>query len=92
MHVSFVNLRIFFVRPLKILKKLIFNYLTLLILNLKAAGKDYNNQDFKIIWDCKTGQPITIHLVAPTKQDKAAWISDISQVFSDFFIKEDLFL
>lgn len=38
-----------------------------------------NNRDFKIIVDGKSGQRHSIHLVAPTVQDKEAWISDISQ-------------
>lgn len=38
-----------------------------------------NNRDFKIFIDGKSGQRLTIHLVAPTAQDKEAWISDISQ-------------
>lgn len=38
-----------------------------------------NNRDFKILVDGKTGQRHSIHLVAPTAQDKEAWISDISQ-------------
>jgi hypothetical protein len=37
-----------------------------------------NNRDFKILVDGKSGQRF-IHLVAPTAQDKEAWISDISQ-------------
>ena len=49
------------------------------------SGKDYGGLDFKIIWDHKTGSSITIHLVAPTMQEKAVWISDISQV-SHFII------
>lgn len=41
-----------------------------------------HNRDFKIIIDVKTGSPqVVVHLVAPTMQEKAAWISDISQVF-----------
>jgi hypothetical protein len=40
-----------------------------------------HNRDFKIIIDVKTGFPqVVVHLVAPTMQEKAAWISDISQV------------
>ena len=27
----------------------------------------------------KSGQEMTVHLVAPTKQEKAAWITDITQ-------------
>lgn len=38
-----------------------------------------NNRDFKIFIDGKSGQRLCIHLVAPTAQDKEAWISDISQ-------------
>ncbi|XP_069694869.1 ras-specific guanine nucleotide-releasing factor 2-like [Periplaneta americana] len=39
-----------------------------------------HNRDFKIILDVKTGGPqVVVHLVAPTMQEKAAWISDISQ-------------
>lgn len=38
-----------------------------------------NNRDFKIFVDGKSGQRHSIHLVAPTAQDKEAWISDISQ-------------
>ncbi|XP_066581022.1 ras-specific guanine nucleotide-releasing factor 2-like [Prorops nasuta] len=38
------------------------------------------NRDFKIRFDLKSGGPqISVHLVAPTIQEKAAWISDISQ-------------
>lgn len=44
------------------------------------SGKDFGGLDFKIIVDCKTGPPLTVHLVAPTLQEKTAWISDISQV------------
>lgn len=38
-----------------------------------------NNRDFKVFVDTKSGQRHSIHLVAPTAQDKEAWISDISQ-------------
>jgi hypothetical protein len=38
-----------------------------------------NNRDFKIFVDGKSGNRHSIHLVAPTAQDKEAWISDISQ-------------
>ncbi|XP_054160727.1 ras-specific guanine nucleotide-releasing factor 1-like [Oppia nitens] len=57
---------------------------------LSTGGKDYGGLDFKIIIDSKTGQPTTLHLVAPTMQEKAAWTSDISQCidnvhFNDLF-------
>ena len=36
--------------------------------------------DFKLLVDSvKTGEQEVIHLVAPTKQEKAAWVTDISQ-------------
>jgi PH domain len=49
--------------------------------NLTAATDvvNANNRDFKIFVDTKSGQRHSIHLVAPTAQDKEAWISDISQ-------------
>uniref|UniRef100_A0A182JBQ2 Ras-GEF domain-containing protein n=1 Tax=Anopheles atroparvus TaxID=41427 RepID=A0A182JBQ2_ANOAO len=37
------------------------------------------NRDFKILVETKSGARHGIHLVAPTIQDKEAWISDISQ-------------
>ncbi|KFB43590.1 AGAP001238-PB-like protein [Anopheles sinensis] len=37
------------------------------------------NRDFKILVESKSGARHGIHLVAPTIQDKEAWISDISQ-------------
>ena len=38
--------------------------------------------DFKLIMDDvkSSGKQIIIHLAAPTKQEKAAWITDITQV------------
>jgi hypothetical protein len=49
--------------------------------NISAATDtvNANNRDFKIFVDGKSGQRHWIHLVAPTAQDKEAWISDISQ-------------
>ncbi|XP_060829165.1 ras-specific guanine nucleotide-releasing factor 2-like isoform X5 [Bombus pascuorum] len=45
-----------------------------------SASSQLQNRDFKIILDLKSGgSQITVHLVAPTIQEKAAWISDISQ-------------
>lgn len=38
-----------------------------------------SNRDFKIFLDTKSGARHFIHLVAPTVQDKEAWISDVSQ-------------
>ncbi|XP_025156495.1 ras-specific guanine nucleotide-releasing factor 2 isoform X2 [Harpegnathos saltator] len=45
-----------------------------------SATSQLQNRDFKIILDVKSGGvKVTVHLVAPTMQEKAAWISDISQ-------------
>ncbi|XP_014212900.1 ras-specific guanine nucleotide-releasing factor 2-like isoform X2 [Copidosoma floridanum] len=47
------------------------------------------NRDFKFI--LKTGgenRQVTIHLVAPTMQEKAAWISDISQCMDNVHFNE----
>ncbi|EFN66720.1 Ras-specific guanine nucleotide-releasing factor 2 [Camponotus floridanus] len=45
-----------------------------------SATSQLQNRDFKILFDVKSGAPqATIHLVAPTMQEKAAWVSDISQ-------------
>ncbi|XP_076681814.1 ras-specific guanine nucleotide-releasing factor 2 isoform X2 [Andrena cerasifolii] len=45
-----------------------------------TTNTHFQNRDFKIIVDLKpTGSQVTVHFVAPTIQDKAAWISDISQ-------------
>ncbi|XP_046833094.1 ras-specific guanine nucleotide-releasing factor 2-like isoform X2 [Vespa crabro] len=44
------------------------------------TSSQLQNRDFKIVLDVKSGGPqVTVHLVAPTMQEKAAWISDISQ-------------
>ncbi|XP_061932914.1 ras-specific guanine nucleotide-releasing factor 1 isoform X3 [Apis cerana] len=45
-----------------------------------TASSQVQNRDFKIILDLKSGgTQVIVHLVAPTIQEKAAWISDISQ-------------
>ncbi|XP_076247856.1 ras-specific guanine nucleotide-releasing factor 1 isoform X2 [Calliopsis andreniformis] len=45
-----------------------------------SVSTQLQSRDFKIIIDLKSsGSQVTIHLVAPTIQEKAAWISDISQ-------------
>ncbi|XP_043277433.1 ras-specific guanine nucleotide-releasing factor 2-like isoform X2 [Venturia canescens] len=55
-----------------------------------SGSAPLQNRDFKIAFDVKSGgPPVSIHLVAPTMQEKAAWISDISQCldnvhFNDF--------
>ncbi|KAL1117876.1 hypothetical protein AAG570_004189 [Ranatra chinensis] len=46
-----------------------------------GATCNFQNRDFKMVLEGKGGsqQQVTVHLVAPTIQEKAAWISDISQ-------------
>ncbi|KAJ9595043.1 hypothetical protein L9F63_013671, partial [Diploptera punctata] len=51
-----------------------------------------HNRDFKIILDVKAGSPqVVVHLVAPTIQEKAAWISDISQYMDNFLNEKTMF-
>lgn len=38
------------------------------------------NYDFQLCVDCKSTTSITVHLYAPSLQEKTAWVSDISQV------------
>lgn len=46
-----------------------------------GSGAGFQNRDFKLVLEGKgCAAPVTVHLVAPTVQEKAAWISDISQV------------
>lgn len=45
-----------------------------------------NHRDFKILVDNKSGTRHCIHLVAPTVQDKEAWISDISQCLDNIHL------
>ena len=46
------------------------------------SGTNYHGLDFQLIVENKSGNGPgkVVHLVAPSMQDKAAWISDISQV------------
>ncbi|VVC30593.1 Hypothetical protein CINCED_3A018389 [Cinara cedri] len=37
------------------------------------------NYDFQLCVDCKSSTPLTVHLFAPSLQEKTAWVSDISQ-------------
>lgn len=45
-----------------------------------------SHRDFKILVDNKSGTRHCIHLVAPTVQDKEAWISDISQCLDNIHL------
>lgn len=48
-------------------------------LSVNDENLSTSNRDFKIFLDTKSGTRHFVHLVAPTVQDKEAWISDISQ-------------
>ncbi|XP_077173804.1 ras-specific guanine nucleotide-releasing factor 1 isoform X2 [Paroedura picta] len=45
----------------------------------KGSGQDIDHLDFKIVVEPKDGPSYTIILVASSRQEKAAWTSDISQ-------------
>uniref|UniRef100_A0A5F9CB78 Ras protein specific guanine nucleotide releasing factor 1 n=1 Tax=Oryctolagus cuniculus TaxID=9986 RepID=A0A5F9CB78_RABIT len=48
----------------------------------KGSGQDIDHLDFKIGVEPKDSPPFTVILVASSRQEKAAWTSDISQVSS----------
>ncbi|XP_018899919.1 ras-specific guanine nucleotide-releasing factor 1 isoform X2 [Bemisia tabaci] len=51
-----------------------------------------HNHDFKLILDSKTGNnSFTLHLVAPSMQEKQAWISDISQCIDNVHFNDLLY-
>jgi hypothetical protein len=53
-----------------------------------SENVSFQNRDFKMIVAVKATSssqaqnlpPLTVHLIAPTIQEKAAWVSDITQV------------
>ncbi|NXD16903.1 RGRF1 factor, partial [Nothocercus nigrocapillus] len=45
----------------------------------KVAGQDIDHLDFKIVVEPKDSSSFTVILVASSRQEKAAWTSDISQ-------------
>ncbi|KAE8747966.1 hypothetical protein FOCC_FOCC005356 [Frankliniella occidentalis] len=53
----------------------------------RGTPSQWHNKDFKIVVDsvktgsgsCSSSVQISVHLLAPTMQEKAAWISDITQ-------------
>lgn len=57
-------------------------YLHVLQLEAKGSGQDMDRLDFKIGVEPKDSPPFTVTLVASSRQEKAAWTSDISQVSS----------
>ncbi|KAM9307119.1 ras-specific guanine nucleotide-releasing factor 2 [Pholidichthys leucotaenia] len=44
-----------------------------------AAGQGFNHLEFKIVVEPADGQSFSVVLLAPSRQEKAAWTSDISQ-------------
>ncbi|XP_041937314.1 ras-specific guanine nucleotide-releasing factor 2 isoform X2 [Alosa sapidissima] len=44
-----------------------------------SAGQGLNHLQFKIVVDPQDGQSFSVVLLAPSRQEKAAWTSDISQ-------------
>ncbi|KAK2818570.1 hypothetical protein Q5P01_024131 [Channa striata] len=44
-----------------------------------AAGQGFNHLEFKIVVESPDGQSFSVVLLAPSRQEKAAWTSDISQ-------------
>ncbi|XP_062998834.1 ras-specific guanine nucleotide-releasing factor 1 [Elgaria multicarinata webbii] len=46
---------------------------------IKGSGQDIDHLDFKIVVEPKDGPSYTVILVASSRQEKAAWTSDISQ-------------
>ncbi|XP_028317842.1 ras-specific guanine nucleotide-releasing factor 2 [Gouania willdenowi] len=44
-----------------------------------AAGQGYNHLQFKVMVESPDGQSFFVLLLAPSRQEKAAWTSDISQ-------------
>ncbi|XP_037657571.1 ras-specific guanine nucleotide-releasing factor 2 isoform X3 [Choloepus didactylus] len=45
----------------------------------KASGQVFGHLDFKIVVEPPDAPPFTVVLLAPSRQEKAAWTSDISQ-------------
>lgn len=46
----------------------------------KGSGQVFGHLDFKIVVEPPDAAPFTVVLLAPSRQEKAAWTSDISQV------------
>ncbi|KAJ4926122.1 hypothetical protein JOQ06_008305 [Pogonophryne albipinna] len=44
-----------------------------------AAGQGFNHLEFKVVVEPPDGQAFSVVLLAPSRQEKAAWTSDISQ-------------
>lgn len=49
-------------------------------------GITVSNRDFKLLVESKSNVRHCVHLVAPTVQDKEAWMSDISQCIDNIHL------
>ena len=52
----------------------------LLYQTAKAGGQVFGQLDFKLVVEPSESASFTVVLLAPSRQEKAAWTSDISQV------------
>lgn len=59
-----------------------FSCLCLVWFKAKGSGHVFGHLDFKIVVEPPEAAPFTVVLLAPSRQEKAAWMSDISQVSS----------
>lgn len=50
------------------------------MLAAKAGGQVFGQLDFKLVVEPSDSAPFTVVLLSPSRQEKAAWTSDISQV------------
>lgn len=51
-----------------------------LFVSAKTSGQVFGQLDFKIVVEPADAAAFTVVLLAPSRQEKAAWTSDISQV------------
>lgn len=56
------------------------NSIVCVCLSAKTSGQVFGHLDFKIVVEPADVPAFTVVLLAPSRQEKAAWTSDISQV------------
>lgn len=71
---------IFFKLWFEISHSVFFYCLFLLFCKAKSTGQVFGHLDFKLVVEPTDAPPFTVVLLAPSRQEKAAWTSDISQV------------
>lgn len=59
----------------------------ILLSQAKGSGYVFGHLDFKIVVEQVDATPFTAVLLAPSRQEKAAWTSDISQASSNLTYK-----